>query len=206
MAELNYTTTTTSNFSDWYSNFTTTGLTTDYLFMDDFVSPEPTTTTTTATKGSVTINVPVQVKYTITTHPNNIVSIEEIVPEKVYKFLFADGQTVKTICSDNDIFDLRYACFLALAKKLYSEILTFEGVLAQVQDLMYIKEENKMVDRAIKNFYKNQKEKAEKEELEAIRKRKHDKLVARKIAKKERKRQEQVNIIAEAIRLSKEEN
>lgn len=132
--------------------------------------------------------------------------IEELKPLKVYRFTFGDGTVIKTICSDNDVFDLRYACFLALAKKLYSKIFTFEGVLQKTEELMYYKEHNKMVDKAIKDFYKEQEAKAKEEEAKRISKRKHDKLVARKIAKKERKRKEQVDIIAEAIRISKEEN
>ena len=138
--------------------------------------------------------------------PDDIMKIEELKPLKVYRFTFGDGTVIKTICSDNDVFDLRYACFLALAKKLYSKIFTFEGVLQKTEELMYYKEHNKMVDKAIKDFYKEQEAKAKEEEAKRISKRKHDKLVARKIAKKERKRKEQVDIIAEAIRISKEEN
>lgn len=137
--------------------------------------------------------------------PNYIYKIEEIKPEKVYRFTFGDDTKVKTICSGVDIFDLRYACFLAVAKKLYSKILTFEGVINESYQLMYYKEYNKMIDKAIKKFYKEQEEKAKEEEAKRISKRKHDKLVARKIAKKERERQKQVNIIKEAIIAAKEE-
>ena len=137
--------------------------------------------------------------------PNYIYKIEEIVPEKVYRFTFGDNTVVKTICSEVDVFDLRYACFLAIAKKLYSKELTFEGVLNEVPFLMYYKHYNKMVDKAIKKFYKEQEEKQKEEEAKKISKRKHDKLVARKIAKKERERQKQVDIIKEAIIAAKEE-
>ncbi len=137
--------------------------------------------------------------------PNYIYKIEEIKPEKVYRFTFGDNTVVKTICSGVDVFDLRYACFLAVAKKLYSKILTFEGIINESYQLMYYKEYNKMVDKAIKKFYKEQKEKAKEEEAKRISKRKHDKLVARKIAKKERERQKQVDIIKEAIIAAKEE-
>ena len=137
--------------------------------------------------------------------PNYIYKIEEIKPEKVYRFTFGDNTVIKTICSGIDVFDLRYACFLAIAKKLYSKILTFEGVINESYQLMYYKDYNKMVDKAIKKFYKEQKEKAKEEEAKRISKRKHDKLVARKIAKKERERQKQVDIIKEAIIAAKEE-
>lgn len=138
-------------------------------------------------------------------HPNYIDKIEELKPEKVYRFTFNDGTIIKTVCSEMDIFDLRYACFLAIAKKLYSKILTFEGVINESYQLMYYKDYNKMVDKLIKKFYKEQEEKAKEEEAKRISKRKHDKLVARKIAKKERERQKQVDIIKEAIIAAKEE-
>lgn len=138
-------------------------------------------------------------------HPNYIDRIEELKPEKVYRFTFNDGTIIKTVRSEMDIFDLRYACFLAIAKKIYGKILTFDGVLNETYQLMYYKEYNKMVDKAIKKFYKEQEEKAKEEEAKRISKRKHDKLVARKIAKKERERQKQVDIIKEAIIAAKEE-
>ena len=138
-------------------------------------------------------------------HPNYIDRIEELKPEKVYRFTFNDNTIIKTVCSGEDVFDLRYACFLAIAKKLYSKILTFDGVINESYQLMYYKEYNKMVDKAIKKFYKEQEEKAKEEEAKRISKRKHDKLVARKIAKKERERQKQVDIIKDAIIAAKEE-
>ena len=55
--------------------------------------------------------------------------VKEIVPEKVYEFTFADDTKIKTICDEDDIFDLKYAFFLAIAKKLYSKEYTLPGVL-----------------------------------------------------------------------------
>ena len=135
-------------------------------------------------------------------------NIKEIVPEKVYEFTFY-GCTkpiiVKTICEEGDTFNLEYAFYLALAKALYSKEYTFEGVLNKAQDLRYIKRYNKYVQKGMKLFKKIQEEKIKEEKKEAIKKRQHKKYVEKKKEAKERKRKNQVNIIAEAIRLSKEE-
>lgn len=138
----------------------------------------------------------------VITKPDEIYSIKEIVPNKIYQFIFYDNTKIKTICAEEDIFDFRYACFLAIAKKKYSREYTFEGVLKKAEELSYLKEYNKQVDKAIKYFYLCKEEKAKKEEWDRIQKRKHDKLVERKIRKKERKKKEQINIIKEAIELA----
>lgn len=123
-------------------------------------------------------------------------------PNKIYQFTFYDNTKIKTICAEEDIFDFHYACFLAIAKKKYSKEYTFEGVLKKAEELSYLKEYNKQVDKAIKHFYLCKEEEAKKEEWDRIQKRKYDKLVERKIRKKERKREEQINIIKEAIELA----
>ena len=134
--------------------------------------------------------------------------IKEIVPEKVYEFTFygcIKPITVKTICEEGDTFNLEYAFYLALAKALYSKEYTFEGVLNKAQDLRYIKRYNKYVQKGMKLFKRLQEEKTKEEEKEAIKKHQHEKYVRKKKEAKERKRKNQINIIAEAIRLSKEE-
>lgn len=183
-----------------YNNITTTTTGTVTIPYQD-------TTTTTATPYQTTISLKDTMNLILEKmlRPNDIDKIEELKPKKVYRFTFNDNTIIKTVCSEMDIFDLRYACFLAIAKKLYSKILTFEGVINESYQLMYYKDYNKMVDKAIKKFYKEQEEKAKEEETKRISKRKHDKLVARKIAKKERERQKQVDIIKEAIIAAKEE-
>ena len=134
--------------------------------------------------------------------------IKELVSKKVYEFTFygcTKPITVKTICESGDTFNLEYAFYLALAKALYSKEYTFEGVLNKAEDLRYIKRYNKYVQKGMKLFKKIQEEKTKEEEKEAIKKRQHKKYVEKKKEAKERKRKNQVNIIAEAIRLSKEE-
>lgn len=134
-----------------------------------------------------------------------IKEIIELVPQKVYKITFYNKKSVKTILDSNDTFDPEYMLFLAYAKMLYSKTLTFEGVLNKSYQLQYEKKYVKYVKDGLKLFKKIQEDKKKKEEEEAIKKRKHEKLVAKKKAAKERKRKDKINLIAEAIRLSKEE-
>lgn len=136
---------------------------------------------------------------------NSFKDIKEIVPYKVYEFTFLDGVKIKTIKCDSDTFDLEYMFYLALAKKLYSKTLTFEGVLNKICQLQYEKEYVKIVKKGIKLFNKLQKEKIEKEEQEALKKRQHEKYVRKKEEAKKRKEDKQIAMIAKAIRLSKEE-
>lgn len=141
----------------------------------------------------------------IINNPNDFKSVKEIVPEKVYEFTFNDNTKIKTIREENDPFDLEYMFYLALAKKLYSKDYTFEGVLMKTVELQFLKSTTKTVKKGIQIFKKAQEEKAKKEEQEAIKKRQHEKYIRKKKETKVRKRNNQINIIAEAIRLSKEE-
>lgn len=134
-----------------------------------------------------------------------IKEIIELVPQKVYKITFQNGKSVKTILDNQDIFDPEYMLFLAYAKMLYSKTLTFSGVLKKSYQLQQEKRYIKLVKNGLKLFKKIQEDKKKKEEEEEIKKRRHKKLVAKKIAAKERKRKDKINLIAEAIRLSKEE-
>lgn len=141
----------------------------------------------------------------IINNPDDFKSVKEIVPEKVYEFTFNDNTKIKTIREESDPFDLEYMFYLALAKKLYSKDYTFEGVLMKTIELQFIKSTVKTVKKGIQIFKKAQEEKAKKEEQEAIKKRQHEKYIRKKKEAKARKRDNQINIIAEAIRLSKEE-
>lgn len=129
--------------------------------------------------------------------------IKEIVPFKVYLFTFGDDTKIKTIRDYSDEFDLEYMFYLALAKKIYSKTLTFEGVLNKTYELMYQKRYVKLVQKGIKLFNKIQEDKAKEEEKEEIKKRRHQKLIRKKQAAKERKREDKIDIIAEAIKRSK---
>lgn len=137
--------------------------------------------------------------------PSSIKQIIQYVPQKVYGFIFHDGEKIKTIRSNEDVFNFEYACFLAIAKKIYGKSLTFEGVLNKSYQLMYEKYYIKMVKKAIKDFEKKQKEEAKKEEAEEVKKRQKKKKAEKKKRQNERKRQYQINIIKQAIKESKGE-
>lgn len=134
-----------------------------------------------------------------------IIDIVEYVPEKVYKIVFKDKTEIKTIKDSFDEFNPEYMFYLAIAKKLYSKTYTFDGVLTKAYQLMVQKEYIKIVRKGLKLFNTLQEEKKKKEEYDKMKKRQREKNIRKKKAAKERKRQEQINIIAEAIRLSKEE-
>ena len=134
-----------------------------------------------------------------------IKEIIELVPQKVYKITFQNGKSVKTILDNQDVFDPEYMLFLAYAKMLYSKTLTFSGVLYKSYQLQLEKRYVKLVKNGLKLFKKIQEDKKKKEEEEEIKKRKREKLVAKKIAAKKRKHEDKINLIAEAIRRSKEE-
>ena len=134
-----------------------------------------------------------------------IKEIIELVPQKVYKITFYNDKSVKTILDSHDTFDPEYMLFLAYAKMLYSKTLTFNGILNKSYQLQYEKRYVKLVKDGLKLFKKIQEDKVKKEEEERIKKHRREKLVAKKIAAKERKRKDKINLIAEAIRLSKEE-
>ena len=74
-----------------------------------------------------------------------IIDIKILNPNKVVGFTFDNKRKVKTICSENDIFSLEYACFLAYSKLIFGSILTFEGVLRMVELLQYSKDCIKLV-------------------------------------------------------------
>ena len=92
------------------------------------------------------------------------IDIKEYCPNKVYGFTFSDGDKVKTVCDDADIFSLKYAFFLAIAKKLYGKTYTLNGVLMKADELALMKKWNKVVDKGIKLYFKQQEEKLKKEE------------------------------------------
>lgn len=75
----------------------------------------------------------------------------------------------------------------------------------KAEELSTIKYYNKIVKKGMKLFTKQQEEKIKAKEHEEAKRYQHQKYIEKKIRQKERKRQEQINIIAEAIKKSKEE-
>lgn len=131
-------------------------------------------------------------------------SIKEYVPNKVYGFVFNTlGREYKTICAEEDTFDLQFAFFLAYAKYLKPNALTPEGYVDNARTLSYNKSNLKKVQNGIKLFYKLQERDAIEKQIKAEKKHRHDKLVRKKIEKKNRKKDEQIQIIKTAIEASK---
>ena len=202
------TTTATVSIPDITNNIFTTTTTTGSTYPIDTTttgSTYPIDNSYTINIGDLTMKAKGNVSSFYVKDKNEIINIIEYVPEKVYKIIFNDGTEIKTIREEDDPFDLEYMFYLALSKKLYSKTLTFEGVLWNATQLQYEKYYNKIVKRGVKLFNKLKEEKCKKEEEEKAKKRQHERYVRRKKATKERKKKEQINLIAEAIRLSKEE-
>lgn len=58
----------------------------------------------------------------------NITDIQILKYNKVVEISFADGGKEKMVRHEDDKFDLRKCCFIAIAKHLYKETYTFEGI------------------------------------------------------------------------------
>ena len=114
-----------------------------------------------------------------------ITDIEIIVPDKVVKVFFEDGTDMKMVCHEDDTFDLRRCMFIAIAKKLYKERYTWEGIEHKATELSYLKSATKVVDKALKD-YNNKIKEAEKE--------------AKKIADKKRAAENQKRKHAEYVK------
>lgn len=108
--------------------------------------------------------------------------IIQIVPNKVYKFIFNDNTEIKTVCDkeDEEFFDLEYAFFLALAKKKFSKTHTLSGVMRMANELKDSKRYDKIVKKGLKLFKRQQKEKIKEKEEENRKKKQHKKYIQKK--------------------------
>ena len=148
---------------------------------------------------------------------DDIFDINVIVPDKVVEIKFYEGKE-KMVCHEDDVFDLRKCCFIAIAKHLYKKEYTQEGIEYMATQLTYQKKYVKIVDKALKDYKRKEEEKAEK-----IRREEEEKIIrarqsAKRCDKKERRAQkketerndalkaeraEVVSIIADAINKAK---
>lgn len=148
---------------------------------------------------------------------DDILNIHVIVPDKVVEIEFYDGKE-KMVCHEDDTFDLRKCCFIAIAKHLYKKEYTQEGIEHMATQLTYQKKYVKIVDKALKDYKRKEEEKAEKirkeEEEKIIRARQNLKRWRQKERRKKRQemeenvalqseRAEMVSIIADAINEAK---
>lgn len=124
-------------------------------------------------------------------------------PGKVVRVDFTNNTSEKMVLKDPDIFDIRRCLFIAIAKHLYKDTFTTEGIECKATLLSYEKKYAKIVDSAIKNHEKKEKEKLlklqkEKEEKERI-KRKRAKNLKRREHIRKKRIEEQIEIQKEAI-------
>lgn len=133
----------------------------------------------------------------------HIKNYQILCPGKVVKVDFTDNTSEKMILKDPDVFDIRRCLFIAIAKHLYKDTFTPEGIEYKATLLSYEKKYVKIVNSAIKNHEKKEKERLlklqkEKEEKERI-KRKRAKNLKRREQLHKKRIEEQINIQKEAI-------
>lgn len=124
-------------------------------------------------------------------------------PGKVVRVDFSDNTSEKMVLKDPDVFDIRRCLFIAIAKHLYKDTYTPEGIEYQATLLSYKKRYVKMVNNAIRDHEKKEKEKLlklhkEKEEKERS-ERKRAKNQKRKEQLRKKRIEEQIEIQKEAI-------
>lgn len=137
---------------------------------------------------------------------DDIFDINVIVPDKVVEIEFYDGKE-KMVCHKDDVFDLRKCCFIAIAKHLYKKEYTQEGIEYMATQLTYQKKYVKIVDKALKDYKRKEKEKAEKirreEEEKIIRARQSLKRRKQKECRAQKHKEVLVDLIADSINEAK---
>ena len=137
----------------------------------------------------------------------NILDINVIVPGKVVEITFCDMLKEKMVCHEDDTFDLRKCCFIAIAKHLYKKEYTQEGIEYMATQLTYQKKYAKIVDKVLKDYKRKEEEKADR-----IRKEEEEKIIHARQSLKRRKQKERraqkhkeilVDLIADSINEAK---
>lgn len=109
---------------------------------------------------------------------------------------------IKSICCDEDEFDLKKGVYIAMSKLLYGDKYTTEGVEEKAHELSLKKDNEKIVNKAIKEYHQKIKAKEEterKEEQEKLAKlRRKKKNEERKRRRKEKAQNELKKLIKEA--------
>ena len=136
--------------------------------------------------------------------PGEIISnINIIVPSKVVEITFEDGKTEKMVCHEDDIFNLRKCCFIAIAKHLYKKEYTQEGIEYMATQLTYQKKYVKIVDKALKDYWKKEEEREkrirEEREREKIQEHQREKRRRYKERRTQRYKEAMIDLIADSI-------
>ena len=140
--------------------------------------------------------------------PNEVITdINVIVPDKVVEITFGNDQTEKMVCHEGDTFDLRKCCFIAIAKHLYKKEYTQEGIEYMATQFTYQKKYVKIVDKALKDYWKKEEEKEKKirdeREREKIQERQREKRRRYKERRTQRYKEVMVDLIADSINEAK---
>lgn len=111
-----------------------------------------------------------------------------------------DTVKIKSICCDEDEFDLKKGVYIAMSKLLYGDEYTTEGIEEKAHELSLKKSNEKMVDKAIRDYHrkiktKEENDKKEKEEKLAKLKRKE-----KNRARRQKKRERSLEDLAELIK------
>lgn len=137
---------------------------------------------------------------------DDIFNIHVIVPDKVVEIEFYDGKE-KMVCHEDDTFDLRKCCFIAIAKHLYKKEYTQEGIEYMATQLTYQKKYVKIVDKALKDYWKKEEEKEkrirEEREREKIQEHQREKRRKYKERRAQRYKEVMVDLIADSINEAK---
>lgn len=118
-----------------------------------------------------------------------------------------EAEQVKAVCSSEDTFDLRKGVFIALAKYVTTDdSMTPEGYEFLAKCMTYYKDWSKLVDKAIRQYEKSCKEAEKKAKIQQKEKEmaaeRRAKNFAKVQAKKKAKKDEFVQAVADAIRIS----
>ena len=132
-----------------------------------------------------------------------ITKVEILKPGKVLRFTFSDSTVIKTVCIDNDTFDFKFAFFLAYAKYFWGNVLTTQGIENKAKYFTNVKFFNSLVKKGMKVYFDQKKKEEREEKEEAERKKIRANRIAKKIAKKEKAREDRINEMVEAIRRAK---
>jgi len=137
----------------------------------------------------------------------NILDINVIVPGKVVEITFCDMLKEKMVCHKDDTFDLRKCCFIAIAKHLYKKEYTQEGIEYMATQLTYQKKYVKIVDKALKEYWKKEEEKEKRirdeRERKEIQERQSEKRRRYKERRTQRHKEAMIDLIADSINEAK---
>lgn len=136
---------------------------------------------------------------------DEILDFDILKKNKVVRVLFTDSLYEKMVCHEEDTFDLRQCLYIAIAKHLYKDTYTFEGIEWKAKEISYQKRYVKMVDKVIAHYKtdmanaeKMRKVEEEKKRAIANKKRKH----AEYLKRREQKRLDaQAKAICEGLKL-----